>query len=204
MNPSPFDTHNPSVSGKIVAALERISEAFRVLLWNEGKAHGLSPLQMQILIFLLHHDAEELRKVSHLAAEFNLTKATVSEAVKALEKKGWIEKDFGQTDQRSFAIGLTAAGEALAGQMERFATNIEAPIASLAADAQADLLLNLLSIISHLHQQGVISVQRMCFTCRHYRPGQAGQPHFCQLLNAPLTTAELRVDCPEHEAAAAL
>jgi hypothetical protein len=87
--------------------------------------------------------------------------------------------------------------------MERFATNIEASIASIAAAAQADLLLNLLSIIRHLHQQGIISVQRMCFTCRHYRPGQAGQPHFCQLLNAPLTTAELRVDCPEHEAAAA-
>jgi DNA-binding MarR family transcriptional regulator len=124
----------------------------------------------------------------------------VSEAVKTLEKKGLIEKGFGQTDQRSFAIGLTAAGEALARQMERFAASIQAPVASLTADAQADLLLNLLSIIRHLQQQGIINVQRMCFSCRHYRPGQAGHAHFCQLLQAPLESAELRVDCPEHEA----
>jgi hypothetical protein len=71
---SPFDLNqqNKKVESKIVVALERISEAFRVLLWNESKENALSPIQIQILIFLLFH-SDEMCKVSYLAQEFNMT-----------------------------------------------------------------------------------------------------------------------------------
>ena len=59
-----------SVESKIVVALERISEAFKVSLWNENKKYNVSTLQLQILTFLLFHP-EEFRTVSHLAKEFN-------------------------------------------------------------------------------------------------------------------------------------
>ncbi|TAK36154.1 MAG: MarR family transcriptional regulator [Saprospiraceae bacterium] len=201
MKKSAFDTAHQtgSTGGKIVVALERISEAFRVLLWNEGKSLGLSPLQVQVLIFLLHHSEVEKRKVGQLATEFNMTKATISDAVKTLETKGLVEKDFGQQDQRSFAIHLTPTGQAIARQTSHFTEEIQTPIENLPPGEQANLLLNLLSIIRHLNQTGIIGVQRMCFNCVHYGPGHEGHPHFCKLLNAPLKTAELRVDCPEHE-----
>jgi hypothetical protein len=52
MKKSAFDPVNQqySTDGKIVAALERIAQAFRVMLWNEGKAASLSPIQLQVLI----------------------------------------------------------------------------------------------------------------------------------------------------------
>lgn len=52
MSKSIFDPKNQikDVSSKIVAGLERISEAFKVLLWEKAKALGLSPIQIQILI----------------------------------------------------------------------------------------------------------------------------------------------------------
>mgnify|MGYP001393130052 CR=1 FL=1 len=201
MKKSAFDTahQGSSMGSKIVVALERISEAFRVLLWNEGKTTGLSPLQVQVLIFLLHHEDAGKRKVSHLAAEFNMTKPTMSDAVKTLLAKGLVEKEADPSDQRSFALHLSPDGAALARQVSHFTEEIQVPIENLSPDEQANLLLNLFAIIRHLNRAGIITVQRMCFNCTHYRPDHEGHTHFCGLLNAPLRISELRVDCPEHQ-----
>lgn len=189
-----------STGGKIVVALERIAEAFRVLLWHEGKAAGLSPLQVQLLIFVLHHPDEEKCKVGRLAAEFNMTKPTVSDAVKALLAKGLIEKIPDPLDHRSFSLALTPAGDALARRASYFSVEIQRPIEQLPEAEQSNLLLRLLDIIRHLNRAGVITVQRMCFNCIYYRSRHDGQSHFCQLMNTPLQVSELRVDCPEYEA----
>ena len=82
---------NSDLASKIVAGLERNSEAFRVLLWEHAKVVGLSPIQ--ILLFISFHP-ETLCNVSHVAHEFNLTKATISEAIKVLHKKNDREKSF--------------------------------------------------------------------------------------------------------------
>lgn len=98
------------IESKIVVALERISEAFRVLLWNESKSNALSPIQIQILIFLLFH-SEAQCKVSYLAEEFNMTKATISDSVKVLLLKKLIKKTGDELDTRSYTISLTAGGK---------------------------------------------------------------------------------------------
>jgi DNA-binding MarR family transcriptional regulator len=79
---SAFDPegHEFNIDSKIVVALERISEAFKVSLWNENKKYGISPIQLQILTFLIFHP-EDLRTISNLAAEFNSTKASISDSV---------------------------------------------------------------------------------------------------------------------------
>ena len=61
MKKSAFDLEhqNSSIESKIIASLERVSQAFRVLLWNESKEHSLSPIQVQVLIFLLHHSDQK-------------------------------------------------------------------------------------------------------------------------------------------------
>ncbi|MEO0333318.1 MAG: MarR family transcriptional regulator, partial [Bacteroidota bacterium] len=60
MEKSVFNPTNQQsdVSSKIVAGLERISEAFKVLLWEKAKSLGLSPIQIQILIFIAYHKSE--------------------------------------------------------------------------------------------------------------------------------------------------
>ena len=57
---------------------------------------------------------------------------------------------------------------------------------------------SLFTLIGTLHQQGLITVQRMCKTCIHYR--YADQMHYCGLLRIPLEADLLRLDCPEHTA----
>lgn len=198
MGKSIFDpaVQNQSAQSKIVVALERISEAFRVLLWNEGKSNGLSPIQVQILIFLRFHVAEK-RKVSYLAQEFNMTKATISDSVKSLEQKGLISKEYELHDTRSYIIHLTKKGKQLAESTSMFASEIQNPIDKLSESDKENLLLSLIGTIQHLNQIGVITHQRMCFTCRYYSKKNSG--HYCNLLQSNLANNDLRIDCPEHQ-----
>ena len=200
MSKSPFnlDQQNTSTDSRIIAALERISQAFRVLLWNESKEFSLSPIQVQVLIFLLHH-SEEKRKVSYLADEFNMTKATISDAIKALDQKGLIKKVAEQLDTRSYVIHLTKKGIDIAGKTSVFTRELQIPIDKLNPDDKENLLLSLIGVIQHLNNLGIITIQRMCVTCIHYKPTSNKHPHFCKLLNKKLESSELRIDCPEHQ-----
>lgn len=199
MTKSAFDLNhqNLSIESKIVASLERISQAFRVLLWNESKEFSLTPIQVQLLIFLLHH-SEEKRKVSYLANEFNMTKATISDTVKALEQKQLIKKEYEPHDTRSYIIQLTKKGRDIAEQTSLFAKQIQVPIDKLHSNDKENLLLSLLNIIHHLNKAGIITIQRMCFTCHFYKTTEHGQEHYCGLLSTKLTHTELRIDCAEH------
>jgi DNA-binding MarR family transcriptional regulator len=199
MNQSDFNlTHqNKSTESKIVASLERIAQAFRVLLWQESKEFSLTPIQVQVLIFLKFH-SEDKCKVSYLADEFNMTKATISETVKTLEQKKLITKEYEQKDSRSYIIHLTAKGKEIAEKTSLFSKEILKPIDKLHQDEKENLLLSLLSIIRHLNHTGIITIQRMCLTCKYYEFSDKGQQHFCKLLNLKLSSSELRVDCPEH------
>lgn len=200
MKKSAFDLEhqNSSIESRIVASLERVSQAFRVLLWNESKEFALSPIQVQVLIFLLHHSGEK-RKVSYLADEFNMTKATISETIKTLEQKQLIKKEYEQHDTRSYIIHLTKKGNDIAAQTSLFTKQIQVPIDKLHSNDKENLLLSLLDIIHHLNKSGIITIQRMCFTCHFYKANKNGQEHFCGLLNTKLADGDLRIDCAEHK-----
>lgn len=192
-----FDLYqqNKKIESKIVVALERISEAFRVLLWNESKENALSPIQIQILIFLNFH-TEEQCKISYLAQEFNMSKATISDSVKLLLQKGLIQKIDDTNDTRSYIISLTADGKKTAEKSSHFAFAIEKPLSSLNNEQKETILSGLLKLIYELNKTGIITIQRMCFTCSHYQNNN-GQ-HFCKLLQSKLANTSLRIDCPEH------
>lgn len=195
---SSFDLtqQNKNIESKIVVALERISEAFRVLLWQKSKENSLSPIQIQTLIFLLYH-SDEMCKVSYLAQEFNMTKATISDSVRVLLDKGLIEKKEDPNDTRSFGIGLTKTGRKAANDATNFTSAIEKPLNQLSLEQKEIMMNSLFYMIHELHQAGIITIQRMCFTCSHYRYEKEG--HFCTLLQTKLANTQLRIDCPEHE-----
>jgi len=198
MSQSVFDVNGQlqSIESKIVVALERISEAFRVLLWEEAKEHGLSPIQVQLLIFCAFH-TEEKRKVGFLAREFNLTKATISDAIKTLEQKGYIKKETEAADTRSYTIHLTKSGLALTSKLAAFANPLHDSLTDLSENQQQVLFISLMELIQKLQAAGIISINRMCLSCRFYERKSAG--HYCRFLKTPLKNTELRIDCKEYE-----
>lgn len=198
---SPFDREKQQEQppSKLVVALEKLSESFRVLLWEQTKVHGLSPIQVQILIYLKHHDQEQA-KPAVLASELNVTRPTISDALNALKKKELLEVKPNPADSRSRLLFLSPKGEAICTQVEQYANPLHTAIGSLEAKAQSDLLFSLLKVLNQLENSQVINAQRMCFNCAYYE-GDRKESHYCKFLDKPLSKAELRIDCPEHRAA---
>ncbi|CAL1521334.1 MarR family winged helix-turn-helix transcriptional regulator [Chitinophaga sp. MM2321] len=182
-------------SSKVVVALERLSEAFRVLLWQEATQYGLSPIQIQVLTFLLHYP-EEKRTVTSLASHFNMTKATISDAVKSLEQKQYLVRKPSTKDTRSHFLQLLKEGRTVAKKVEHFALPLLETVEMAPAKEQAALLEQLMQLIYQLNQQAVITTQHMCFNCQHYTVKKG---HYCTLFKLPMKQADLRVDCPVFE-----
>jgi DNA-binding MarR family transcriptional regulator len=192
------------VDKKIVASLERLSQVFRILLRGEAQEHGLSPIQAQILIYLLHHGAA-LRRVSQLAREFDLTRATVSDAVGSLEKKALIRREPWPDDKRVTTLRLTPTGEHTARELAAWANVVKEHLEGCSSEEKEAVMRFLMGLIGSLQKFGLITVARMCVSCRFFRPDahpRSASPHYCALLDLPLSGFDLRVDCPEHEPAA--
>ena len=192
------------VDKKIVAALERISQAYRVLLQEEGQGRGLSPIQARFLVHLLHHP-DELGRVGRLAEEFGLSPATVSDAVRTLESKDLVRREQWPGDGRVAILRLTPSGERAAVGLSSWADVIEEQLRSFAPEEKEAVMHFFMRLIAALQRAGVITVARMCVTCRFFR--SEAQPegvslHHCALLDQPLSGVDLRTDCPEHEPAA--
>ncbi len=184
------------VSNKIVVGLERISEAFKMLLWEYAKIVGLSPIQIQLLLFVAYH-SENLCKVSQLAKEFNVSKPTISDAIKSLENKALITKQSSPTDSRSYFIGLTKTGQTMVEATENFADPIKASLNVLDQESRNVLFDSLSKVIYELNKKGILTVQRTCHACQYLE--STGTNNRCQLMNNNLSKADIRLDCPEFE-----
>ena len=192
------------IDKKIVASLERLSQVFRILLRGEAQERGLSPIQAQFLVHLLHHGAA-LRRVSQLAREFDLSLATVSDAVGSLEKKGLIRREPWPHDKRITTLRLTPTGEHTAQELAAWANVVEDHLKGCSPEEKETVMRFLVDLIGSLQKSGLITVARMCATCRFFRPdAHPGErsSHHCALLNVPLSGSDLRTDCPEHKLAA--
>ncbi|MFD5148063.1 MarR family winged helix-turn-helix transcriptional regulator [Streptomyces sp. NPDC058401] len=94
---------------RLASALERAGHALRTLIWTQTTAHGLSPIQVQLLL-RLGVEPPERRRVDMPASEFDLSTATVSEALAALRRKGLVEKRPVAGDKRGHVMAPTEAG----------------------------------------------------------------------------------------------
>lgn len=190
---------NNDISSKIVFALERLSQVFRSNLWQENKKYNLSPLQIQILLFLKYQTIER-GTVSYLAQEFNMTKATISDAVKTLEQKGLVTKLQNPDDGRSYLLRLTEAGQQTGLKLSTFANQMRQYVENIPDDKKEVVLTTLFELIFSLQQNDHISPQRICFSCRYFERATAPEaPYFCQLLQLPMQENDLRINCLEHE-----
>ena len=184
------------ISSKIVVGLERVSEVFKILLWEKAKLVGLSPIQIQILIFIAYHK-QGLCNVSHLAKEFNITKPTISDAVKILDKKQMIIKDYSSSDSRSYTMQLSALGKEIILQTNDLASPLKSQIDTLEKIDLDTIFKTLSELIYKLNRNGILSVQRTCFGCKFYQKNETSD--YCNLLNKQLFNNDIRLDCPEFE-----
>lgn len=189
-------TQNNSLDAKITAGFERLSQVFRVLLWEKAKKYDLSPIQIQLLIFIKHHTKNKAT-VSYLAKEFNLTKATISDTIKILEQKEYITKVVNSNDSRSSTIELTAKGLEMVFVTEDFTDPLFDLVKIAPENEKSVLWKNLSSVIEQLHALQVINVQSTCHNCGYFV--QQNGNKYCKLMDIKLEIKDIRLDCNEHK-----
>lgn len=187
---------NTGLDKQILSALERLSEAFRVLLWEQSKATGLSPIQIQFLIFISTHRPEQ-STISYLAVEFNLTKATVSDSVKVLLAKGLLVKVSNNADSRSFSLRPTPVGMEVVNTVSAFTWALKDSLVPFSDQEKQSFYKVLHGMIKGLNQRGIISIQRNCSSCSFYSIEDGS--HYCSLIQSKLQVQELKTDCADHE-----
>jgi DNA-binding MarR family transcriptional regulator len=191
-----LEQQNKSLDSKIVIAFERMAEVIKTLQWEVGKELQLSPIQIQMMIFIEHHQ-ESLCTVSFLAKEFNLTKPTVSDAIRVLYYKDLVDKIPDASDSRSFSLQLSFKGKRLLEKLEAYLSPLLNQVQKLDVDVKEKLWQGMTQMIFGLNKMGVLQVQRMCFSCKYFEKG--GTADYCRLLNSTLLSKDIRLDCPEFE-----
>lgn len=187
------------LAAKIAAAIDRLGRSQRTHRQAIAVERGLTPLQVDLLLTLADGEPP-LPLVGLLARELGVSQPTVTDSLRALERKGLIERRTDAPDARRTAVTLTDQAERLVGELRAVDDSLVRAIESLGEERQGAMVEGLLTIIAGLVEQGAITVARTCLTCRFHRlePGA----HYCTLLDMPLVSSTLRVNCPEHERAA--
>lgn len=183
-----------SVDEHLALVLERLGEVARAMRWQQASEAGLSALQLRILGFIAAHPEVG---VARLADELQIGRPTVSESVKALVEQGLVERRPDPNDGRGHVLRLKPAGRRPA----RNAAPLTDAMGGLSDARKKALLLASMQLLEGLVSSGDVQVQRMCWTCKHYK-GDRDKRHHCLLLRKDLAVQELRTDCSEHERAA--
>jgi len=186
-----------NLDAKLIYALERVSQIYRTLLWQTQVQTGLSPIQSQILIFMLFHD-DKLLSISAFALEFSVTKATISDAFKTLEKKGLVRKEKDIVDKRRQILKLTKDGIALAHTVKAYAKPLDDILKDFPKETKSTLFSTLTDMLKALNDKSLLAPLRMCTSCHYFalKDGKA----YCNLLESPLKDEDIRIDCAEYEA----
>lgn len=188
------------LDGKLVLALERMSHVFRLLLWEQTKKHNLSPIQTQILIYAYYQPRND-RTITTYAKRLNVTKATISDAVKSLERKELVLKETDKKDNRYYYLSLTNKGKSLVKKIEGWNERFAKHIHPIHQEAKINFYHMLLGLLISFEKEGLLNKHKICFTCMHFqrRKENKNSYYYCLLLDQPLEAKDLRLDCPEHE-----
>ena len=122
----------------------------------------------------------------------------LSDAVKMLLKKQFLEKDFSPLDNRRYNLSITSEGRKLVNDLAGYALPLSDEITTFSKQELTGIYDTISKLIFQLNQKGIIRVQRTCFNCQHYE-GDRKKQHFCKLLKEKLKSHEVRLDCEEFE-----
>jgi DNA-binding MarR family transcriptional regulator len=187
---------------EIAAGLSRLAAMGRSAMWQSAAEIGLTPTQAEIL----QRIALRPERASDLAAHLGVTAATISDSVAALLAKGLVTRCPDPADRRARHLTPTDAGRQALDRIPHVPAPLHRAITGLPETDRGALLRLLVHLIRSLQEARAIPVQRMCVTCRHFRPHAhpgAAAPHHCDFVNATFADAGLRLDCREHAMAQA-
>lgn len=199
---SVFDTAADPTAKRVTAGLAKIGLVLRSRAWKGAGRERLTPTQGQILAVLRSRSAG--MRLAGVAEALGATPATASDAVASLVEKSLVARRPAGDDGRAVTLTLTAKGRRQADRVAEWPDFLMRAVATLTEPEQALLLRALVKMIRTLQANGDIPIQRMCATCRFFRPKvhtDVAKPHHCAFVDAPFGDRHLRLDCADHDPA---
>ena len=190
------------VPTRLREGLERIALVLRADLWVAAGTSGLNPTQAQVLALLAGRPAG--LRPTEIAVHLAVSPPSVADTLSALERKGLVRPTPDPADARAVIARLTEEGRDVGGTIAGAASHVTSALAQLPPADQATLLMTQIRLIRALQLAGAVPVQRMCVSCRHFRPyahSDAARPHHCTFVDAAFGQQDLRIDCRDHETA---
>jgi DNA-binding MarR family transcriptional regulator len=184
------------LDARLLLSLQRLSDMLKAMQWEQARSLGITPLQLQILLFVGYH-TPDVNKAANIATELQVSRPTISDAVGSLVTKNLLLMSADRRDRRSYSLVLTEAGIQLMEKAGEYMGQLEDVLDKRPAQEKSILYQSVYSIITGLITPEKGGVQRMCYNCAHYS-GNKKRQHECLFLKKPLLSSELQLDCPVH------
>lgn len=128
----------------LIDACYALTEEYRAVLNQIGRAHQLTENEMLVLVHLaLNPDARTQKKLQ--ATNLHLSMSSVCRMVESLRKKGYLTTELNENDRRSWIIHLEKQGVSLADTFRKSLNQRLEDIFSCIPDFDLDLFVGTLS-----------------------------------------------------------
>jgi len=187
----------------LYTVLDRIGNLIRAQEWTLGKRHGLQPIQLRMLYYLGICN-QYSNTPSGVTDYLQLTKGTVSQSLKVLENKGYIEKQTDPSDKRQVHLLLTESGRALFDQLPPDLLRLVDEKVDEEGDGEtgvavtAEAVSVLQRLLVALQQANGMQGFGVCHTC-HYHQALDEQHFRCGLTGERLARPNAALICREHQ-----
>lgn len=184
-----------NTNSAVYAYLDRINNLIRSQEQLICKEFDLQPVQLRMLTYL-----DLCNQYSNTPAGvteyMKLTKGTVSQSLKALEAKGYIEKRPDSQDKRQVHLEVTEAGQEILEHLPpSLIGEVNQMLGKEAAQETATVLHRLLVI---MQRENGMSGFGVCRTCHYHQVHD--EHHFrCGLTEELLAAPQAELICREHE-----
>ena len=180
---------------EIYDVLERLCNLVRMEMRSFGQQYGVQPVQLEALTYLTH--CNRYSDSPQAVGEYlGLTKGTVSQSLKVLEKKGFLRKQQDREDKRVVHLTPTAKGRRLVEQSIQ-ANGLEAALGNTKWSRERDIQHGLHTILRTMQHQNNRKTFAACHTCRFNEQHHDG--FVCGLTKEPLSQKDIQLICREHQ-----
>lgn len=190
------DESDEPLASRIATGLHKIGLAMKQQSWQLASEEGLSATQGQILAALTSSGP---LTGSELSERLGVTLPTISDSVRALVEKKLVTKGPDPRHPRASLLTPTKKGAAIGARARSWPEFMAGAVQDLTVEEQRAFFSGVMKMIRALQEQGLVPLSGMCVTCTHFQPNvrEGEAPHHCALVDAPLGSAQLRLDCPE-------
>ncbi|MFD0695570.1 MarR family winged helix-turn-helix transcriptional regulator [Paenibacillus sp. GCM10027628] len=186
-------------TARVGMALFRMTQAVKKITQKDSDALGLSPVQVQALLYM-YHTRSDVATIGNLAAAIGATHVTAVKLINGLIDKGLAVKQSSPDDRRVTLLQLTSEGAAAVEQLDEWGTALEEAVQNIPEELMDSFELGLGAVLEALQKQQVLIVAEPCMGCIHFRPdeGTGELQHYCAMIQKFLSREATLKECPEH------